>query len=119
MPLKPIKTKSRLETIMTDPKRSSKFAVDVLGHRWPEAEPYILKDPFYSYYYALNIVKERWPELEKVLLSNPKKYMNYMIGYATNVLKNRWPEAEAHMTLMVRNRYLAILRILHGKEYES
>ena len=116
MPLKPIKTKPRLEAIMTNLGRASKFAVDVLNHRWPEAEPYILKDPFFAYYYALNIVKERWPEYEKVLLSNPKQYLNYMIGYATNVLKSRWPEAESHMTLTARNRYLAILRILHGKE---
>ena len=115
MPLKPIKTKSRLEAIMTNPGRASKFAVDVLGHRWPEAEPYILKDPFFAYYYALNVVKEKWPEYEKVMLSNPKKYMNYLVGYATNVIKGRWPEAEAHMTPTVRNRYIEIIKILHGK----
>ena len=115
MPLKPIKTKPRLEAIMTNPGRASKFAVDVLNHRWPEAEPYILKDPFFAYYYALNVVKEKWPEYEKVMLSNPKKYMNYLVGYAINILKGRWPEAEAHMTPTVRNRYIEIIKILHGK----
>lgn len=115
MPLKPINLKPRLETIMTQPKEASRFAVEALHHRWPDAEPYILNDPFHAYYYALNIVKEKWPEYEKILLNNPKKYMNYMIGYATNVLKERWPEAEAHMTPTVRNRYVEIIKILHGK----
>ena len=41
--------------------------------------------------------------------------MNYLVGYATNVIKGRWPEAEAHMTPTVRNRYIEIIKILHGK----
>jgi hypothetical protein len=41
MPLKPIKTKERLERVKKDPGLAYYFAKDVIKERWPEAEPTI------------------------------------------------------------------------------
>lgn len=67
MPLKPIKLKKRLEEIKKDPQSAFLFAHIRLHHRWPEAEPYILKDKKVAMFYAYHVKQKHWPELEKIL----------------------------------------------------
>ena len=56
-------------------------------------------------------LKHPIPELEHVVLRDELA----IYWYAYYVLRKRWPEAEAHMTPTVRNRYIEIIKILHGK----
>jgi len=61
-----------------------------IGHRWPEAEPIIMKDPICASNYANYIMHERWPEVEPYIITNAEAAQNY----ATYVMRKRWPEAE-------------------------
>jgi hypothetical protein len=91
MPLKFLKLQDRLEKIMTDPESAFRYCLKVLGKRWPEAEPYILKDPEVARLYAAAMFPgERWPQLEKIIINDPK--MAYRYAYLN--LDKRWPEAE-------------------------
>lgn len=95
MPLKPIKTKDRLQKIKKDPLEVLNFCKYKLnGGRWPEAEPFILKkrDPIWALFYARDIIQGRWPEAELFILKH--KDANLAYRYANEVIKGPWPEAE-------------------------
>ena len=70
MPLKPIKTKSRIEEIKQQPKWAFRYALTNLNQRWPAAEPTIMKDPFWATEYAKHVIKGRWPEAEPMIMKN-------------------------------------------------
>ena len=90
MPLKPIKTKDRLDVIKKDPQSAYLYSKKILNGRWTEAEPYIMQDPFYAYVYAKHVLKQRWPEAEPYIMKNP----TWAYQYALYVIKDKWPEAE-------------------------
>ncbi len=46
------------------------YAVNVLGCRWPEAEPVIAADPWWAYHYALRVLERPWLEAEPVIAKN-------------------------------------------------
>ena len=91
MPLKPLRTKQRFDTLKHNPKALYLFCRDVLKAPWPEAEPYILKDTNVAMHYAYYVKQKLWPELEKILYGT--KDAKAATEYCTfnNV---RWPEAE-------------------------
>jgi len=88
MPLKPLKTKDRLEHIKKDPQKAVEFTRKVLKGRWPEAEPFIMKDPRSAYWYARFIIKDRWPEAEPYIMKD-SLWAN-LYAYITKN-KDRWP----------------------------
>lgn len=111
MSLKPVKLKPRLDSIKTDPAKAASYAVNVIKHRWPEAEPYILNDVYWAYFYCLNVMKQRWPELEEELLRDPNRYRTYIVGYAFEIIKDRWPEAEPLLkNLGLLKTYLNVIK---------
>ena len=73
-----------------DAKRAYLYAVDVIGARWPEAEPLLMTSPHYSYWYARRVIKERWLEAEPVIMTSAE----WACHYARDIIKARWPEAE-------------------------
>lgn len=93
MPLKPIKTKDRLDVIKTYPQSAYLYSKKILKGRWIEAEPYIMQDPFYAYVYAKHVLKQRWPEAEPYIMKNP----TWAYQYALYVIKDKWPEAEPYI----------------------
>ncbi len=90
MNFKPKRVKEKLEAIKTDPKRALEFAAKVLGERWPEAEPYIMKDPESAFKYATYVMREPWPEAEPYIL----KSFGPAMEYAVYTKKKLWPELE-------------------------
>lgn len=85
MPLKPLKTKERLDSLKNDPSALYKFCRDVLKAPWPEAEPYILKDKRAAMGYAYYVKQKLWPELEAILdgdINNTSIY-NWNMRYYT------------------------------------
>ena len=82
MPLKPLKTKDRLNAVKMNAVAAYSYCRDVLERRWPEAEPYILKNAWYSVFYARDIMKAPWPAAEPEIMKHA---------------------AEAHMLLGVDN----------------
>lgn len=94
MPLKPIKTKGRLNNIIKNPRAAIDFAINILKKRWPAAESVIMKDPFSAYNYANTVLKKtRWPEAEQYIMKDP----DAAALYAVKILKRRWPEAEPYI----------------------
>ena len=108
MPLKPIKIKSRIESLIHDIKHAD-YAFDaydayVLAVRLRtlyknnkkakkyllELESVIKKEAEVAYLYAANYLKRAWPEAEPYIMKDP--FTAYK--YARLVLKRRWPEAE-------------------------
>jgi hypothetical protein len=84
MPLKPLKTKERLDALKNNPKALLAFCKDVLKAPWPEAEPYILKDTMVAMHYAYHVKQKLWPELENIL--DGTRYMpmyNWNMRYFT------------------------------------
>ena len=85
MPLKPIKTKDRLEQLKQNPLQAVKYAWRTFESRtWPDAEPYILKDTMVAMHYAYHVKQKLWPELEKIL--DGTRYMpmyNWNMRYFT------------------------------------
>jgi hypothetical protein len=68
MPLKPIKTKDRLEQLKQNPLQAVKYAWRTFESRtWPEAEPFIMKHPQAAANYAIFNTHERWPEAEQYI----------------------------------------------------
>ena len=83
------------------------WAIDSIGHRWIEAEPYILSDIYQAIIYAKNFFsKVGWPELETLLLREAQgsKHFHYssLSEYAVDVLKRRWPEVEPFILKSLR-----------------
>lgn len=90
MPLKPLKTKDRLNAVKMNAVAAYSYCRDVLERRWPEAEPYILKDAWHSVFYARDIMKAPWPAAEPEIM----KWGVTAYVYATEVLNRRWKAAE-------------------------
>ena len=108
MPLKPIKIKSRIESLIQDIKQAD-YAFDTFDAYYLalrlndlyknnkkvkkyllELEKVITKEPESAYLYASNILNRAWPEAEPYIMKDP--FLAYK--YARLVLKKRWPEAE-------------------------
>ena len=108
MPLKPIKIKSRIESLIQDIKQAD-YAFDTFDAYYLalrlndlyknnkkvktyllELEKVIMKEPELAYLYASNILNRAWPEAEPYIMKVP--FTAYK--YARQVLKRRWPEAE-------------------------
>ena len=81
--------------IMKDAKWAYWYASDVMKYkRWTEAEPYIMKNAYWAYWYARNIMKDaRWPEAEPYIVKDAR----WAYWYACDVIKGRWPEAEPYI----------------------
>lgn len=47
------------------------------GERWHQAESCILQSPEYAYYYAVNIIGNRWAEAEPVLIKSDYWFEKY------------------------------------------
>ena len=86
---KPIQDE-RIKIAMKDPESAYRYAMYVIGGRWPEGEKVIASDPKSANRYAMHVIGGRWPEGEKAIASNPE----YAYYYAKNVIRGRWPEGE-------------------------
>ena len=108
--------------IIRYPRLAIDYASSVIGGRWPEAEPMIIKDSLAGsadthefnpevarcrladdnsiINYVMKVIRGRWLEAEPTIMKDP--YLAY--DYARDVIKGRWPEAEP--TIM-KNPYLA------------
>jgi hypothetical protein len=59
------------------------YAYYVIGDRWPEAEPYIMKRPFAALGYSRSVIKGRWVEAEPYIMKDPEDafwYAYYVSG---------------------------------------
>jgi len=65
------------EMIKSNPLGACRYAIDIIGKRWKEAEPYIMKDEVAACAYAINIIKKRWPEAEPVIRKHKLTWMIY------------------------------------------
>lgn len=72
-----------------------KYAVWVIGGRWPEGEKQLIDTGggYYLRMYALAVIRGRWPEAEDIM----KKYPETAYYYASDILEKRWPEAEPYI----------------------
>ena len=91
------------------------YAKEVIGGRWPEAEPRIANSDRWSLDYA-SIIKDRFPAGEKAILKS--EYPQLMVDYAKEVIGGRWPEAEP---IIMKNpeassEYLQLVSKLQGPE---
>lgn len=78
MPLKPIKTKDRLEQIKQNPLAATKYAWRTFdSRRWPEAEPFIIEHPEAAASYAIFNLHKRWPEAEPSIKKDKKIWKYY------------------------------------------
>jgi len=112
MPLKPIKYKSRLDAIKTDPEKAFIYSIDTKHVRWPEAEPYILKNPHVAIKYANELMHgERWPELEKIVINDP----DLAYRYALFNIDGRWPEAEPTIMKDAESAYYYAYNVLQKR----
>ncbi len=78
---------------LKDPINAFEYALNVIGGRWPEAEPVIMQDAYAACEYACNILKCRWPEAEPVIMQ--KGYSAFC--YARDIINDRWLEAEPYI----------------------
>lgn len=89
--------------IIRKPESAFYYARGVIGGRWPEAEPVIMKDAGFASWYAEFILRRdpewtsqeghengRWPEAEPYIMKDP--FVAYC--YARDTIGGRWPEAE-------------------------
>ena len=108
MPLKPIKIKSRIESLVQDIKQADyefgAYDAYMLAQRLvplfknnkkakkyiTDLENVIKEDPQVAFVYATNILKQPWPEAEPYIMKEPIEAYRY----AKEILKRRWPEAE-------------------------
>jgi len=82
-----------LEQHKDSPEDLYYYAKDIIGGRWPEAEPTIMIDPYCAYLYSRIVIGGRWPEGEPTIMKDP----HYAYHYARDIIKGRWPEAEPHI----------------------
>lgn len=81
MPLKPIKTKDRLEQLKQNPLQAVEYAWRKFDdRRWPQAEGIIIKHPEAAANYAIFNTHERWPEAEP-LIKKDKEIWKYYRGF--------------------------------------
>ena len=102
MPLKPLKTKPRLNAKIAEIKSlqhrysAAQFArmtfefANGIKIRIPELEPFIFLYAGYAYEYIKKVVKKPLPEAEPIILKDP----NFAYLYAVYIKKKRWPAAE-------------------------
>lgn len=89
--------------IIRKPESAFYYARGVIGGRWPEAEPTIMKDAGFASWYAEFILRRdpewtsqeghengRWPEAESTIMKDP--FTAFL--YAKRILQHRWEEAE-------------------------
>jgi hypothetical protein len=67
MPLKPLRTKERLQEIKKHPRTAYLYAKYTLKAPWPLGESVIKKDPQIAALYAAYVLKRRWPEAEPMI----------------------------------------------------
>lgn len=67
MPLKPLRTKERLDEIKKHPRTAYLYAKYTLKEPWPMAESIIKKDAQTAALYAADVLKRRWPEAEPTI----------------------------------------------------
>ena len=101
--------------IAKDPKRAYKYAKNVIGGRWPEAEAAIAKDAKWAYLYAKDIIRGRWPEVEAVIAKDPE----WAYLYAKDIIRGRWPEAEAVIATDPERAYLYARDVIGGRWPEA
>lgn len=79
MPLKPIKTKDRLDKVKHNPEKAVEYAFETIKGPWPEAEPFIMKHGRSAFLYALHVLKHRWPEAEPFIKKHKIMWSNYRV----------------------------------------
>ncbi|MDO9414529.1 AAA family ATPase [Pararhizobium sp.] len=115
------------------------YAIHVKKGRWPEAETAIAKDGWAASRYAAEVIGNRWKEAEAILVNEPSAavYAEHMLGhrwseaesaiatdgefaahYAINVIKGRWFEAENAIATTASAAYYAGI-MLHGRWPEA
>jgi len=67
MPLKPLRTKERLDEIKKHPRTAYLYAKYTLKRPWPLGESVIMKDAQTAALYAADVLKRRWPEAEPTI----------------------------------------------------
>lgn len=72
-----------LHIIKRSPYHALQYARLILGRRWREVEPLMLKYPIYAYYYAYYVIKDRWPEAEPIIRTDA----GWWESYTQNILK--------------------------------
>ena len=82
-----------IHIIKKSPRLAMWYAAEVLQHRWPEVEPYIIQDPSIAYWYTRHAIKGRWPEAEPVIMRDPL----FAYKYARWVIRGRWIDAEPYI----------------------
>ena len=75
------KVRPPTEKELTTPHWAYRYAKDVIGGRWPEAEEAIATDPFYAYRYARDVLKGRFPEAEASIATHPYEANQYLIEF--------------------------------------
>jgi hypothetical protein len=55
------------EFIMHDAQLAYLFARNVVGDRWPEGEPVVMRHAWAACLYARDVIKSRWLEVEPVI----------------------------------------------------
>lgn len=86
-----------LSIIKECPKSSCKYAVDVVGKRFKEAEKTILTNPNLALKYCLRLFRKRWKTKEDVILqASPKLVFEYFqhFNWKDQFENNCWIEAE-------------------------
>lgn len=91
------------------------YALNVIGGRWPDAEPYIIQDPEYAFMYAEDILNSRWPEAEPIIMKQP----NWAYEYARDVIGSRWLEAEPYIMKSGRSASLYSIEVIGGRWPEA
>ena len=88
------------------------YAQEVIGGRWPEAEPIIVKDARAFLSYASKL-KLRLPLGEKTILNSNN--VHWMVSYAKYVIDGRWPEAEPFIAKHAEASYRYAVDVLNGR----
>lgn len=73
--------------IFRDPEWAFKYVRNIIGKRYPKAEPFILRSPQFSYHYAKDILKERWIEGEESIkndISIASAYLRFVDKFLSN-----------------------------------
>lgn len=87
------------------------FAQNVIGGRWPLAEPVILEDPRAAVNYAKYVVHGPWLEAEPVIASNTAE----SLLYAKHIVKGPWPFGEPSIAADGHTAYQYAKEILQDR----
>ena len=63
---------------MRDADSAYWYAEFIIGDRWSEAEPYIMKSPGNAVWYARDIIRGRWEEAEPYIMTDPEWWDTYL-----------------------------------------